>query len=78
MFRPFAAVVVVVDVPVADEKATLGFVGWGALEVQKMGEDAPEADAQVVAAAAATAVVEARLESDDEREEEEENEEEIL
>lgn len=71
--RPFAAIAVVVDVPVvADEKATLGFVGWGALEVQKTEQDA--GDAEVVAAASAEVKLE---ESDVEQEEEVEKEEEM-
>lgn len=50
-----SAIVAVVDMPVADEKASLGFVGWGALEVQKTGEDAGEAGTPVVAASSAEA-----------------------
>lgn len=65
--RLFAAVFVLVDFPVADEKATLGFVGWGALET---GEDAAEADTQLVAAGAA----EAKIEPDAERKQESQQE----
>lgn len=73
--RPFAAIAVVVDVPVvADEKATLGFVGWGALKVQKTGENAAEADAQVVAASAEVKLEESDVEQEEEEEKEEEME----
>ena len=69
--RAFSAIVAVVDVPVADEKATLGFVGWGALEVHKTGVDAGEADSPVVAASAVEAKLgESGVEKEGEKEEE--------